>query len=630
MIRTVDPWSAVFVQTYLDIYNIPIRLYQGILHNNPINIGLKMNQVYLPKLAISCVDGEGAPMVEGSNRYNKQINESSLMKYLGLSGLGTWIPVTGGSKTGTIRRSINAIPALAYYDIFKNYYSNKQEENAYVITPGTISQAVTKCSYAMIEGDENTPEIYKINAEHTENNISGDLKTCKLTLYPRNEDYRQLNITLGQYIDEEWIYDEQTLEEWINQGIIIPLDNVGVGNFRNIYALKYENLSQDQPTKQKFGINNVEVEGVYASSGITLTPFKLANIDEMRNRLLSANTLGQEFTIDDQTDLMPYSALVSKTEEDLSWNAFPDNGLVVKTYQSDLFNNWLDSEIIEGENGISELSKVAVEDGAFTIDSLNFAQKIYEVLNRIAVSGGTYEDWQEASYGEGAIRKAETPMYVGGMAAEVMFEEVISSSETNVNEDFQPLGSLGGKGTQVGQKGGRNIHVRCEEPCYIMGIVSLTPRITYSQGNDWDLTELNSVDDLHKPGLDGIGFQDLMVEQMAWWDYGYKPGSGGTLGKVYRSAAGKQTAWINYQTAVDKCFGDFAKQDGYSFMVLNRNYERTTEFGREVKDITTYIDPAKYNYAFAVQDLAAQNFWVQIHSRVVARRKMGAQQIPNL
>ena len=49
-----------------------------------------------------------------------------------------------------------------------------------------------------------------------------------------------------------------------------------------------------------------------------------------------------------------------------------------------------------------------------------------------------------------------------------------------------------------------------------------------------------------------------------------------------------------------------------------------------VNDITTYIDPAKWNYVFADANLAAQNFWVQIHSDVIARRKMAAQQIPNL
>ena len=49
-----------------------------------------------------------------------------------------------------------------------------------------------------------------------------------------------------------------------------------------------------------------------------------------------------------------------------------------------------------------------------------------------------------------------------------------------------------------------------------MGIVSITPRIDYSQGNDW-FTSLSTWNDWHKPHLDQIGFQDLLAEQLAWF-----------------------------------------------------------------------------------------------------------------
>ena len=42
---------------------------------------------------------------------------------------------------------------------------------------------------------------------------------------------------------------------------------------------------------------------------------------------------------------------------------------------------------------------------------------------------------------------------------------------------------------------------------------SLTPRVDYSQGNDFDV-RLMTMNDFHKPGLDQIGFQDLITEQM--------------------------------------------------------------------------------------------------------------------
>ena len=46
-----------------------------------------------------------------------------------------------------------------------------------------------------------------------------------------------------------------------------------------------------------------------------------------------------------------------------------------------------------------------------------------------------------------------------------------------------------------------------------MGLMAITPMVDYSQGNDFDLN-LETMDDLHKPALDGIGYQDLIQEQM--------------------------------------------------------------------------------------------------------------------
>ena len=66
------------------------------------------------------------------------------------------------------------------------------------------------------------------------------------------------------------------------------------------------------------------------------------------------------------------------------------------------------------------------------------------------------------------------------------------------------------------RKGGK-VTIKVTEPCVLIGIVSLTPRIDYSQGNNWDV-DLKTMNDLHKPALDEIGFQDLIIEQMAFWD----------------------------------------------------------------------------------------------------------------
>ena len=141
---------------------------------------------------------------------------------------------------------------------------------------------------------------------------------------------------------------------------------------------------------------------------------------------------------------------------------------------------------------------------------------------------------------------------------------------------------------------------------------------------------LKNLDEFHKPQLDGIGFQDLITEQMAWQssEYDYN-NSDIWLSTVTHKSAGKVPAWINYMTAINKTYGNFAEENKEMFMTLNRRYETDANTG-EILDLTTYIDPTKYNQIFAQNSIDAQNFWVQIGSKITARRKMSAKVIPNL
>ena len=140
---------------------------------------------------------------------------------------------------------------------------------------------------------------------------------------------------------------------------------------------------------------------------------------------------------------------------------------------------------------------------------------------------------------------------------------------------------------------------------------------------------IKTMDDLHKPSLGGIGFQDLITEQMACWTTLVGTSSTNLEQNVARQTAGKQPAWINYMTNYNTCHGNFAIEKNQMFMTLNRNYQATAD-DSNIIDLTTYIDPTKYNYAFAQSDITAMNFWVQIAMDIQARRKMSAKIIPNL
>jgi hypothetical protein len=352
-----------------------------------------------------------------------------------------------------------------------------------------------------------------------------------------------------------------------------------------------------------------------------ITTFPLENIDTMREDILMYVKNTNAFKID-STAIEPYNLPLSAGNyEPAKWSVLANQeGLLLKTYQSDLFNNWISTEWIDGDTGINAITSIDTSEGSFTIDTLQLSKKVYDMLNRIAVSGGTYDDWLNASYTHERTRGQENPAYVGGLIKELAFQEVVSTASGTLDNVGQPLGTLAGRGTLTGKHKGGSIKVKIDEPSYILGIVSLTPRICYSQGNKWD-TNLKTMADLHQPALDEIGFQDLITDQMAWFDTELVEGQ-----PVFKSA-GKQPAWINYMTNVNQVRGNFAEETQQMWMTLNRRYEQGDN---GIEDLTTYVDPSKFNHIFADTRLDAQNFWVQIGVQNTARRKMSAKLMPNL
>ena len=158
-----------------------------------------------------------------------------------------------------------------------------------------------------------------------------------------------------------------------------------------------------------------------------------------------------------------------------------------------------------------------------------------------------------------------------------------------------------------------------------MGLVAITPMIDYSQGNDFDLN-LQTIDDLHKPALDGIGYQDLIQEQMVGETSVYV--NSGNISDLKHLAANKTVAWIDYMTNYNRTYGDFAAGEALDFMVLNRRYE--VGINSMIEDLTTYIDPQKYIEIFADTSIDSQNFWVQTVIQATRRGNYSAKQIPFL
>lgn len=559
------------------VYTGPVRLYNSWLHNNRTKIGLNMEQVKLPQIKVKLNQQWDSP--SNDEKQWIQVNPSCLLAYLGIRGYAN--PKASGEKS----IGKNALPILTYFDIFKNYYANTQEESFYMI--GNTEEIIVT-----INGKRVNPNAIASN----EGRISS---TGLIALSPNTIKQNELQIKVAKNAStgQSEILAPEDIGTWKVSGELITITTNKVPEGETWYIRSIQTINR-----------------------ITLESYPLENLDTIRDKILLTSGDMQFDISNESMSVPPFTNFAKRKAVNSRLNTSdPQFGLCLKTYNSDVYQNWINTEWIEGANGINEASAVDVSDGKLSMDALNLSQKVYNFLNRIAVSGGTYRDWLETVYtGGNYMERCETPMFEGGVSQEIVFQEVVSNS---ASQD-EPLGTLAGRGVTTGRQKGGHIRIKVTEPCYVMCICSITPRIDYGQGNTWD-TYLKTMNDWHKPALDGIGYQDSLNGERAWWtDYIAESGS------LSKTAAGKTVAWINYMTNVNRTFGNFAPEMSESFMVLNRNYSMGTN--GQIEDLTTYIDPVKFNYIFADTNLDAMNFWVQTKFDIKVRRLISAKQIPNL
>ena len=567
------------------------RLYNSWLHNNRTGIGMKMSDIKLPMMKANTKGIATAATTE--------ISASALYKYLGWSKSKRF----GTDATNGVLK--NGVPLLMYLDIFKNFFANTQEKKFYMLKgAGEVTLKIQDTYQKSHDGD------YTIGKNQESIQIT---KSTKISTALTGIDYQRFWDSIKVTILES---DGGLYYKTLGQLTTKALTNTITLN--NVTADPYATILQLLTTKETAKFIKTQ-----------LGQYDLKVLDQIRDVILHSK--GNETLTITETSFGAEnngSAELSTFIKDLILSQSNRlGGMLLKTYDSDIFNNWVQTDWIDGTGGITEITSIDItaNDGKLTMDALNLQQKVYNMLNRIAVSGGTYRDWLETVYTAGKyLDRPETPVFIGGMTQYIEFDEVISKSATETTYGSQPLGDIAAIGRGGKPMNNGHVHYQCEEPGYIMGVMAITPMVDYSQGNDFDLN-LQTIDDLHKPALDGIGYQDLIQEQMVGETSTYNGSP--TISNIVHKAANKTVAWVDYMTNYNRTFGDFAAGEALDFMVLNRRYEVENN---EITDLTTYIDPQKYIEIFADTSIDSQNFWVQTVIQATRRGNYSAKQIPFL
>lgn len=578
----------------LDVFSVRMALYNPKMLLNLNDQGYNISDIKFPLMELTTKGLDDA-----KNISNKQINPSALLRYLGISANGQ----AEANRLNAVTRKHNAMWLLMYYQTVKEYYANKQEKKGLMIhneqPPSNVEIVTTELwnngvfIEFLVDGWEgnnidlaglNDPELRVRWSSPTENPLELDnvlFNTQYGGMTPEN-----IFLTKTQIIDD------------VYSGWNIYKDPDGAGDPVTIY-----------------GLINTQGGGDVNELKPQLKEYDLKAIDRMMMKIIAnvENTAPVEVNWASE---LPYGASFTQTGEFKSINGSQE-GICLGTYQSDVFNNWLDNATI---NTLNAKNKVKVdENGEFSIDMLNLTQKLYNQDQRVGITDGTLEEWREMTYAQVSKGKSLKPVYEGGLSKEILFDMVVSTAGT----EEEPLGSIASRGQFGSKHKGGYVQIEADEEKLVMVLAKITPRIVYNQGNDWT-TNLKTLEDLHKPALDKIGYQNLITDTMVAVETIVK--ADGTL---ITQSAGKQPAWQWYRTNYDDALGNMADTEDYK--VFGRSYEAELRNGKyRIKDLTTYIDPTKYNDVFAVASLDAMNFDVQVGMKANMTIVMSEEVIPNL
>ena len=376
---------------------------------------------------------------------------------------------------------------LGYYDIGKNYYSNRQEKVLWMINYGTRADQEKKVTFRYQFGQQRIFEPPAPNAPYkiiAEQEVWGSIAQI---------------IIEGDNLIEE--FDRPIIRTYSGPNSVGLNDRVFASN------TIHRQMSKDGSRLIKMSIDITPIDNNFLNGryygGISLKnkpeqyranieAVPITNIDDMREDILTAIKTDTAFKIDKNT-YAPYGSnfqestkiVYKKSEPEVAiernciTSYYPMQGMYLCTYMSDKFNNWLDSEYIDKLSGVGGKGLLDVTEG-LNLNVLQLAMKIYDQTNRIALSNRSYEDWMLVVHGQHNAARTEIPRYEGGYSQDIYFEELRSTAGT----EGMPTGSIVANARMGGSKTGGKVVIRCEEAGNIIGIVRIVPKLIYSQGNN--------------------------------------------------------------------------------------------------------------------------------------------------
>ncbi|UPW41206.1 major capsid protein [Sigmofec virus UA08Rod_5080] len=244
---------------------------------------------------------------------------------------------------------------------------------------------------------------------------------------------------------------------------------------------------------------------------------------------------------------------------------------------------------------------------------VNSLQRYLETKYRI---GLRYRDQMKAHFGiDIKADILDMPEFIGSISQRV---DVTQINQTSYS-DTDPLGSYAGQLSAVGGNKS-NIQKYCDEPGYIIGIISVVPVPCYSQLCPKHFLKTNENLEFWYPEFNHLGFQPIKYSEVC-------PLQAAHNNVSLDDTFGYQRAWYDYLSNTDEVHGQF--RTTLNNFVLARVFNTVPSLNPEFLT----IDPDNLNDIFTVNEVNGEpvdTILGQIHFDITMMRPISRFGVPRL
>ena len=253
----------------------------------------------------------------------------------------------------------------------------------------------------------------------------------------------------------------------------------------------------------------------------------------------------------------------------------------------------------------NQLETDLTQASGVSINDLRRSFALQRWLERNARGGARYIEQILSHFGvRSSDARLQRPEYLGGGRQPVSFSAVIQTSATSLDSNTTPLAEMAGYGISVGSV--NRFQRFFEEHGWIIGILSVVPRSSYSQGMPRQFFKTNKFD-YYFPAFAHLGEQEILNKELY-----YSPDSGDKMNDVF----GYTPRYAEYKFKNSRSAGDFV--DSLSFWTLDRLFTQLPG----LNDKFVHVQDDETNRIFAVQDSHIQKLYVQVFNNMKASRLM--------